>query len=133
MEPEILTIIFKSLFRAMISKVCPANVWWSANPYANQYFVLRGTIIYFKCSAHQKSFGTTALENDNINNDNINNDTLIRITITMITLTTLTLTMITFKKITLTTLTLTMIILTIITITMITLTMITIRFFHCAL
>jgi len=34
---------------------------WSANPYKNQYFVLRGAPNYFKWSAHWKSLGTTAV------------------------------------------------------------------------
>jgi hypothetical protein len=32
---------------------------WPANPYTNQYFVLRGALEYFKWSALQKSLGTT--------------------------------------------------------------------------
>ncbi len=34
---------------------------WSANPFSNQYFVLRGSLYYFKWSAHRKSLGTTGL------------------------------------------------------------------------
>jgi hypothetical protein len=35
---------------------------WSANPHANQYFVLRGALKYFKWSANQKSLGTTGID-----------------------------------------------------------------------
>ena len=34
---------------------------WSANPYTNQYLVLRGALKYFKWSAHRKSLGTTVI------------------------------------------------------------------------
>ena len=34
---------------------------WSANPYTNQYFGLRGPLKYFQWSAQRKSLGTTGL------------------------------------------------------------------------
>jgi hypothetical protein len=34
---------------------------WSANPYINRYFVLRGPPIFFKCSTNQKSLETTGV------------------------------------------------------------------------
>jgi len=42
----------------MMPKVC------SANPYTNQYFVLRGALKYFKWSAHRISLGTTGVVPD---------------------------------------------------------------------
>ncbi len=47
--------------RAVVPKVCSADHKWSANPYRNQYFVLRGALKYFNWSANQKSLGTTGL------------------------------------------------------------------------
>ena len=43
----------------MVRKISSSGT--SANPYTNQYFVLRGAQKYFKWSAYRKSLGTTAL------------------------------------------------------------------------
>ena len=48
----------------LIPKVCSADHWWSANPYTNQYFVLRGALKYFKWSALRTSLGTTCVGPD---------------------------------------------------------------------
>ncbi len=48
-------LITKQKSRSVIPKV------WSANPYTNQYFVLRGALKYLKWSAQQKSLGTAGL------------------------------------------------------------------------
>ncbi len=49
--------------RSMIPKVCSANHKWSANHYTNQYVELRRALKCFKWSTHQKSLGTTELDN----------------------------------------------------------------------
>jgi hypothetical protein len=54
--------VLKRFILVSISVVpCYADHKWSANPYTNQYFVLRGAVKYCKWSANQKSLGTTAL------------------------------------------------------------------------
>jgi hypothetical protein len=50
------------MYRAVIPKFCSADHKWSANPYTNQYFELRGALKCSKWSAHQKSLGSTGLE-----------------------------------------------------------------------
>ncbi len=52
------TLRFLVLVSSVILKVCSANHWWYANPYLNQYFVLRGPPNYSKWSAYRKSLET---------------------------------------------------------------------------